>query len=290
MAYLDHVERCNRRDMTRFRPFHAAGCRVGWVRHDIAEALAGAHPALNVAADAVTLAPTSAMAADTAESRTQAMGEIAAHLVETGVLRRLRGEMFPVRTAWSAPDVMAIDRGAVTAFGLKAYGVHVNGYVRKADGSLHLWIGRRAPDKAVAPDKLDNMVAGGQPAGLSLRDNLLKEAAEEADVPAALAAQAVPVGAITYCFDNGTGLKPDTMFCYDLAVPEDFVPVNTDGEMVGFSLWPVEEALAVVRDSEDFKFNVNLVILDFALRHGVLTPDDEPSYEALLLGLRQPHP
>lgn len=286
MAYLDHVERCNRRDMSRFRPFHAAGQRLGWVRHDIAEALAGVHPALRVTADAVTLAP----ADDTPEGRTTALAEVAAHLVAGGVLPRLRGEMYSVRTAWAAPEAMRIDRAAVTAFGLKAFGVHLNGYVRKADGSLHLWIGRRAPDKAVAPNKLDNLVAGGQPAGLSLRDNLYKEAAEEADIPAALAARAVAVGAITYCFENATGLKPDTMFCYDLALPEDFVPVNTDGELTGFELWPVEKVLAVVRDSEEFKFNVNLVILDFALRHGVLTPDEEPSYEALLLGLRQPHP
>ena len=34
---------------------------------------------------------------------------------------------------------------------------------------------------------LDNTVAGGQPIGLSLRDNLAKEAAEEAAIPRAFA-------------------------------------------------------------------------------------------------------
>lgn len=287
MAYLDHVHRCNRRDMSRFRPFVAAGQRVGWVRHDIAATLDGLHPALRVAAGEVALVP---VGDDTPAGRTRALGEIAAALVERGVVARLRGEMYSVRTAWAAPEVMQVDRGAVTVFGLKAFGVHMNGIVRGADGTLHLWIGRRAPDKAVAPDKLDNIVAGGQPAGLSLRDNLLKEAAEEAAIPAALAAKAVPVGALTYSFEDGPGLKRDTMFCYDLDLPAGFVPVNTDGELTGFSLWRAEDVLAAVRDTDDFKFNVNLVILDFALRHGLLGPDDEPAYEALLLGLRQPHP
>ncbi len=286
MAYLDHVERCNRRDMSRFRRFVVGGRTVGWVRHDDVSALDGLHPALRVGADAVVLS----VEDESPAARSAVLADVAARLVEAGVLPRLRGELYAVKTAWAAPELLRIDRAAISVFGLKAYGVHMNGYVRKADGSLHLWIGRRAPDKAVAPDKLDNIVAGGQPAGLSLHDNLLKEAAEEADIPAALAARAVPVGAITYCFEGEHGLKPDTLFCYDLEVPEDFVPVNTDGELTGFTLWPAEEVLAAVRDTDDFKFNVNLVILDFAIRHGLLTPDTEPDYEALLLGLRQPHP
>lgn len=286
MAYLDHVQHCNHRDMTHFRRFIVGGRAVGWVRDDKAAALDGLHPALRMAEDAVVLT----LADDTPEARSAVMAEVVTGLVQAGALPRERQELYAVKASWAGPEIMRIDRAAISVFGLKAFGVHMNGFVRKSDGSLHLWVGRRAPDKAVAPDKFDNIVAGGQPAGLTLFDNLLKEAAEEADIPPPLARRAVPVGAITYCFDGRHGLKPDTMFCYDLELPEDFVPVNTDGELSGFTLWPVEDVLAAVRDTDDFKFNVNLVILDFAIRHGLLTPDDEPEYEALLLGLRQPHP
>ncbi len=48
----------------------------------------------------------------------------------------------------------------------------------------------------------------------------------------------------------------------------------------------VQGALAVVRDSESFKFNVALVTIDFALRHGVLDPDSEPDYQAIVEGMR----
>jgi hypothetical protein len=47
--------------------------------------------------------------------------------------------------------------------------------------------------------------------------------------------------------------------------------------------------VARVRDSEDFKFNVNLVIIDFLIRHGYLGPDD-PDYMEIAEGLRRRQP
>ena len=54
-----------------------------------------------------------------------------------------------------------------------------------------------------------------------------------------------------------------------------------------FELWPFSRVLETIRDSEAFKFNVSLVILDFAIRHGVLQPDD-PDYEEIAAGLHLP--
>jgi len=42
-----------------------------------------------------------------------------------------------------------------------------------------------------------------------------------------------------------------------------------------------------VRSGSDFKFNVNLVIIDFLIRHGYLSPDLEPDYLGLVSGLRR---
>ncbi len=41
----------------------------------------------------------------------------------------------------------------------------------------------------------------------------------------------------------------------------------------------------VVRDGFDFKFNCNLVIIDFLVRHGIIEPD-HPDYLAITRGLR----
>jgi 8-oxo-dGTP pyrophosphatase MutT (NUDIX family) len=129
------------------------------------------------------------------------------------------------------------------------------------------------------------MVAGGLPWDLALTDNLRKECEEEAGIPAELAAQAVPVGAITYCRASKRGLKPDVMYCYDLELPEDFRPQCNDGEVAGFHLWPVEQVAEIVRDSEEFKLNCNLVIIDFLVRHGLLTPE-HPDYLEIVQRLR----
>jgi 8-oxo-dGTP pyrophosphatase MutT (NUDIX family) len=190
-----------------------------------------------------------------------------------------------VLTRWGAEPLLAMDRAAIPYFGIRSFGLHINGYVRRTDG-LHLWVGRRANDRGVAPGKLDNLVAGGQPLGLTLEENLVKEAREEADLPPELALSARPVGAVTYLMENERGLKPDTLFCYDLELPEDVIPRNTDGEVEEFFLWPVAKVMESVRTTDDWKFNVNLVVIDFLVRHGYLGPTD-PDYLDLVKGLRR---
>jgi len=182
--------------------------------------------------------------------------------------------------------VFRLDRGAVPFFGTRAYGVHLNGYLWKA-GTLHLWVGRRAPDKRVAPGKLDNLVAGGIGNGHALEETLLKEGEEEASLPQSLTNHAVPAGAVSYRMENELGIRDDVLFVFDLEIPADFVPKNQDGEIVHFELMPASAVLDRVRTSEDFKFNVNLVILDFALRHGLLRPD-HPEYLDVATGLHRP--
>jgi len=171
---------------------------------------------------------------------------------------------------------------------VRAYGQHLNGFVRAREG-LKLWVARRAPDRRVYPNHLDNLAAGGLPWGLGLTENIRKECWEEAGIPAALAARAVAVGAVTYCVAGKHGLKPDVMYCYDLEVPADFQPVNTDGEVAGFELQTMEQVMARVRDTDEFKLNCNLVIIDFLIRHGLIGPD-EPDYLDLVQGLRSPLP
>ena len=135
---------------------------------------------------------------------------------------------------------------------------------------LHVWIGRRAADKALDPSKLDHIVAGGVPAGLSPWQTLIKEAAEEAAIPEYLAEQARSVGIITYTMERPEGLRCDRLHCYDLELPDGFIPHPADGEVEEFFLWPIARVAEAIRDTDDFKFNVNLVLIDLLLRYGVL--------------------
>jgi len=217
-------------------------------------------------------------------ARTAAVDGALRALRREGMFPSWRDEAFPVGTGFAAPPAFMMERAAVPRFGVRAYGVHLNGFVR--DGArILMWVARRALDRAMAPGKLDQIVAGGQPAGLSLRRNLIKECGEEASIPPELAAGAVGVGAVSYCTERAEGLRRDVEFIYDLELPPDFVPVNTDGEVAAFELWPIETVAERVRDSDDFKFNCALVVIDFLIRHGLIEPD-HPEYETLIRGLR----
>ncbi|MCA8908064.1 MAG: DUF4743 domain-containing protein [Rhodospirillaceae bacterium] len=224
----------------------------------------------------------------TPEDRTDAVSSSLRRLAADGDLPAPRYERYPVVTRWGTAELMRIDRSYVGLLGTLAFGLHINGYVPTPAGP-EMWIGRRADDRMVEPGKFDNLVGGGQPAGLSLAANLVKEAAEEAGIDAATAARARPAGLIAYEAPHPLGLRRDVLFTFDLELADDFRPVNTDGEVAEFTRHPVADVLdRLRRDPDAFKFNVPAVIIDFCLRHGVLDPDSEPDYAELATTLRQP--
>ena len=100
-----------------------------------------------------------------------------------------------------------------------------------------------------------------------------------------LAARARPVGVVSYNRVAPRGLRRDLLYCYDLELPPDFVPVNTDGEVESFMLLPLQEVADIVHDTDEFKLNCNLVVIDFLVRHGWIDPGS-PAYVDLVLGLR----
>ena len=281
MSLLDRIRECNAHDIGGFRPFEVAGTTVGWIRHAFAERLAGFADVFRVHARAVRLAD------DLADfrARTDAVEAVLRGFAEDGTIQGWRGEKYPVATSWGAPPLLQMERAAVPWFGVRAYGVHVNGYIRTADG-ISMWVARRARGKQTYPGMLDNMVAGGQPVGIGIRENLIKECAEEAAIPPELARRAVPVGAISYTYEGPEGLKPDVQFVYDLELPAEFLPRNTDGEVESFHLWPIERVAGIVAETQEFKFNCNLVVIDFLVRHGLIGPD-HPDYLEIVRGLHR---
>ena len=280
MSFRDHIARCNNYDPARVVPLLAGADRIGLVRRDNAEALRRFPDVFAVAEDKVALA-----AQGDAAAISRSVDQVVDALVTEKQIPKTRSETFDVAPRWGTPPLFRLDRGAVPYFGTRAYGVHLNGYCWTG-GELALWVGRRAPDKRVAPDKLDNLVAGGIGNGYGLIETLAKEADEEAMIPPGLIAQAVPCGAISYRMETALGVRDDVLFVYDLEVPADFEPKNRDGEFTGFALVPAAAVLERIRTSFDFKFNVNLVILDFAVRHGILRPDD-PEYLDAATGLHR---
>jgi len=260
-----HIAACNNTSSPAgLVPFRLGEAQVGWVQPGAAKALTFLPAEVHFDGRGVSLPAR----LRTSAQRSEALGRLAHHLAERGH-GRVRGELFDIREHAEGPVLATLDRGAVPLFGVIGQGVHVNGLVRRADG-LHVWVGHRARHKAVAPGLLDNLVAGGIPAGLTAEETLVKEAGEEASIPPALAATARRAGRLSYILTNEEGLRRDVLHCFDLDLPEGFEPRPNDDEVERFELWPAERLLGAVRDTEGVKFNVNLVLIDLFLREGMV--------------------
>lgn len=276
-SFFRHITACNTAVLPGGRLEFRLGYQpAGWVQPDLLPALL--RHGMTVAGRTVTLA-------DPAR-----LEQIGADMAAEGVYRS-HHELFDVWTDMAAPPVARIDRGALPLFGLMAAGVHLNGIVRRTDG-LHLWVARRAMTKRLDPGKLDHLVAGGIPAGHTVIQTLIKEAAEEASLPEELVRNARPTADICYALDRPEGLRRDVLHCFELELPPDFVPVPADGEVEEFRLIPLREAYELVRDTDAFKFNVNLVLIDLFLRTGMIdasSPDGQRLRRGLT-GWHTPHP
>ena len=85
-------------------------------------------------------------------------------LRDEGTLTGWREELYPVLTAFHAEPLALVERAAAPYFGIKAYGVHVNGFVETEQGQ-ELWVAMRSSSKPTWPGRLDHIVAGGQVQG-----------------------------------------------------------------------------------------------------------------------------
>ncbi|PIE42091.1 MAG: DUF4743 domain-containing protein [Gammaproteobacteria bacterium] len=190
-----------------------------------------------------------------------------------------RDEYYTVADKYNDEPLFLLERSALPFLGVIGYGVHVNGYVEQADG-LFMWVAKRSSTKPTAPGKLDQIAAGGQPYAISTTENVIKECEEEASIPESLARKAVPVSTISYWYDRSIGMRQDVIFNYDLRLPLDFKPQVNDDEVDCFKLYSMPEVLDIIANTRQFKLNSAVVIIDFAIRHGVITPQD-PDYLAL---------
>lgn len=265
---LSHIARCHSANLPGERlRFSIGDQHVGYVQPALAARLAALSPEVAVT-DAVALAP-------------RAAGEINALARAAGL--RIRHEDFDVRAAVEGPVLAVLDRGALPDFGVIGVGVHLNGLVRRPDG-WHLWVAKRAADKKLDPGKLDQLVAGGVAAGMTPLQTLEKEGAEEASLPAELVRQARQVARLSYAMEREEGLRRDVIFAYDLILPEDFTPRPNDDEVEYFELWPLARVVAVASTTDDFKFNVNLVLIDLFIRLGMIADADAAALRAALFG------
>ena len=265
MGYLRHIQQCNQYQKDLFIPFLIDNRCYGLAHKDHVANLLNWPEVFSENATGLHLNP----ALDTAEKRTAAVNPIMRSLYKSDVIDSWVGEQYSISTEFQGPTVMLLERAAVAFLGVKGYGIHLNGLVRKPSG-IFVWVAVRSKNKPFWPGQLDQIVAGGQPEGIGLIDNLIKEAAEEAAISKSVAQLAEFKGEIHYCSQTHRGLNNDGIFAYDLWLDEAFTPHNTDGEVDSFQLMPIEEMARITETTDEFKDNCNLVNIDLLLRLGII--------------------
>ncbi|XP_015080781.1 nudix hydrolase 20, chloroplastic-like [Solanum pennellii] len=291
-GFFDKIKLCNRdlEKQCEFMPFVIEDQIIGYVHHRFADFLKPFQNVFIFPQDNTygshfecycTLHPN----LSTPNDRTKAVANVVKSLGE--LIPGIRNELFPVASAFGEQIFFSLERAAAPYFGIKAYGVHMNGYLEK-DGQEYLWLGKRSEQKATYPGMLDHLVAGGLPHDISCGENLIKECEEEAGIPRSISHTARPVGAVSYIDIEGYRMKRDVLFCYDLKLPDSFIPHNEDGEVESFQLVPVTKVANIIRNTSFFKANCNLVITDFLFRHGHIRPEVF-GYLKLLQSLRSGH-
>ena len=191
---------------------------------------------------------------------------VIARALSDGGLYRWRREAFDVRAQPDGPVLTRIDRGAIPSFGIQATGVHVNGLVDRPDGPASVGRSARRWTSCWTPGSWTTSSPAAFRPGWVRMETLIKEAGEEAAIPPEFAARGQARAIISYAMERAEGLRRDVLYCYDLVLPEDFIPQATDGEVASFELWPVARVVETVLTTDDFKFNVNLVLIDLFIR------------------------
>jgi 8-oxo-dGTP pyrophosphatase MutT (NUDIX family) len=212
------------------------------------------------------------------------------------VLDKWRDELYPIYGP-GGELLFTIERSASPLFGIVQYGVHMTAYTKYLSSSTgeeeyKIWTPRRSATKQTYPSLLDNSVAGGMAAGEEPFQSIVREALEEASLPSDLVKRKVKAaGCVTYFHirDANAGgetglLVPECQYIFDLDLSgekgedgSDVICKPNDEEVEAFELLGLTEVRKRLAAGE-YKHNCAVVLLDFLIRHGLITKEDEKDF------------
>ena len=88
------------------------------------------------------------------EERNKALETVLLDLKKQNLFEALRGwrdECYDIKEHFSSPALFKMERSATPLFGLRQYGIHINGFVRHSTRGDCLWLQRRSPTKQTYP-------------------------------------------------------------------------------------------------------------------------------------------
>lgn len=247
-------QRANQALPAHWLPLMLGGERCGWLEPATAACLAQPPSPFELARGRLELGPSGSL-----QATSQAMQVAARRLHEAGIVRTWRSELVDVRTD-DGRTVAAVERAACRTLGIATRSVHLNAF--RPDGWM--WVARRASHKLNDPGQWDNLVGGMIAAGELDIQALEREAYEEA----ALRLEHMhPVRGSQLRVQRMVpdGLMIETIHVFDVQLPEDFAPVNLDGEVAGFETWPLESVLDAL-ERREITLEASLTMVDAVRR------------------------
>ncbi|KAJ1510402.1 hypothetical protein HMI55_003057 [Coelomomyces lativittatus] len=228
----------------------------------------------------------------TVASRTQFLLQLCQQWKQEALFPCLQGwrnEMYSVFGAQGEIEFL-IERAAAGLFGVRTYGCHMTAFV--ADPTTHrpthVWIAQRSATKATFPLMLDNSVAGGLTSYCTPSQVMKRECEEEAGT---IPSQVYPTSEISYLTSPNLQAQlefnPETQFVFDAPINSTWSPRPVDGEVDHFQLLSIEDCISALLQKQ-FKPNCALVLIDFLLRHSILTPENTDDYLTIVHGLHRP--
>lgn len=127
-------------------------------------------------------------------------------------------------------------------------------------------------EASLSPEIVSNMICTGMVSNKHSMRNALSKFKHVRALTKRISLQ------VSYKYSTRKGLSTKVLATFDVEMPQGLSPVCSDGEVEEFTLITVEEAVKSLREKLPlWKPNSALIMLDFAVRHGYIDPD-EPGY------------
>ncbi|EEH22625.1 hypothetical protein PABG_04836 [Paracoccidioides brasiliensis Pb03] len=298
-SYLDLVRECDGfpyyedgpKDfedyMSHFYAFKINGCVevLGYMKTDVVKKWDWSQESWEVDHDARTLTLLSDEDASVQERTDLIQATLHAARAASAfeVLKGWRDELYPIYVPGTTDLLASMERSAACLFGILTFGIHMTAYTVK-DGQIMIWVPVRSETKSTFPGMMDNSVAGGITTGETPFECMLREAMEEASLEREVAEKAIACGCLTYIYirDKNAGgetgvVQPECEYIYDLKLEPDIILQPKDGEVGEFFLMSIPEVIEAL-EAGKLKPNCAVVMIDFLMRHGKITPEEEKDY------------
>ncbi|GKU06683.1 hypothetical protein FLAG1_09369 [Fusarium langsethiae] len=225
---------------------------------------------------------------------TQIMRETLLHAVRRGKAtspRKFYHESLRVVSS-EGEHVLDMDRSGLDPFGVKSFSAHMIGFVKSGD-NIKYWAPKRSSKKSTVPSKLDSTVAGVIRSDEQPLECMVRKIAAETSLPAEYTMEnIVSCGTVSYQMEitstGNPGYQNIISYLYEMELKDELVPRPGNDEVCSFTLMNQEEVMAALANG-DFVSNRAMVWLAYFVRHGIVTPENEPDYLEIQSRLHKGH-